>query len=256
MKKFLPSLFFLTLSVILLIVLAVFACDNTQAVRNPPDIITPGTGTPTQTGTNPGTGTTPSYTGTGLVPPPLEPPTEEPNLFGEAEVILHSPAGTFNDWSGDNGKSNDNGAIKLTWQQNSGVKEISGRFNDFTALSGYDGLTFQIKADSGNDFVILLRSDNSGSKAWRLGEKYIPITNGFMTERFSFSDAVDTGWGGNFSQNGVKAWLSADTSGKKIYIAPVVNAGNRTSGNYWLKNVGFYKGDELTPDEVYIIWKP
>jgi hypothetical protein len=150
--------------------------------------------------------------------------------------------------------------MELKWGSSAGWQA-----NEFWALlptdipyHEYDGLTFQIKSATHNNYLILIRNTGEAN-AWRLGDEYLGERNEWVTIKLAFADANDPGWGSNFTQDSLNDWLDETKNSetrKRLYINPLlnphVNGGEvDVTQTTLFKNIGLYKdgADDL------ILWK-
>ena len=175
------------------------------------------------------------------------------------------PGNLSADWSIASGPSNsvsvvDGNTLKVEWKAaaNWGNVEVWGRVPTSVKLEDYDGLQFDIKIDTPNNYLILIRAQGSGD-AWKLAEDYIPASDDWQEVNFEFDSATDPGWDQGFTQSTLAGWLAANPSAiKRVYISPVLNPGappddtkkdNQFTTYY--RNIGFYKDSS---DETTLVW--
>jgi len=200
-----------------------------------------GTGTNTITGSGSGT---PPGSGTG----PLGNGVNDWTIAAAPEGVTST-----------NSKGTEDGALMFKWAGPSEyyLTECWGKLPLSFAVEDYDGLTFDIKIDTTNNYAIMIRAQGEG-KAWRLKDQYIESNTEWQSWEFPFDDALPQY--GEYAESTLKEWLngSGKSAQKLVYINPVINPGNPVDTSKYnkqfttyLKNIGFTKD---TSDDVAIIW--
>jgi len=157
-----------------------------------------------------------------------------------------------------NSISEEDGALVIKWSVAAawGLVELSGVLPASLALEEYDAVQFDIKIDTFNNYLILIRPQGSAA-AWKLYEGYIDSSSDWQTVQYSFEDGTPQ-WG-SFEEPDLAAYLNGNKSATKLlFICPILNPGDpadpeRLGAEYttYLRNIGFTKEGS---NDVTLVW--